>query len=316
MYSYILLEKYCMLNNLTERYLFMKISDKTYGSLLIHLAVFFWGFSFIPQKILLQSGFSSLYIVFFRFSFILLCVFFIKDVTFNTIKRGFFLGLVLFSAILTQVYSLKYLDVSVSAFLLSTNMVLIPIFNYILFKKKITIFNILAMFSAGIGVIFFNQSTHSIEFSWNIGILLALLSSLCFTLHIIFTNHFVDKESSPFQLHIFQSLFALVAVSIFVFFLDDFPQVWNLATISSIIFVGFVGTVVAYGMLAYGQKLTQDPLKTGLIMSLHPVWTFIFAIILLNESLTTNKLLGIFFIAFGVFLCEWESLKKYYLLKK
>ncbi len=217
---------------------------------------------------------------------------------------------------LTQVYGLRDLDVSVSSFLVSTSMVLIPILNYILFKKKITIFNILAVFSAGIGVVFFNQGTSSVEFSWNSSVLLTLLSSFCFTLHIVFTSHFVDNDSPPFQLHIFQSLFALVAVSIFVLFLEDFPKVWNTETISSVIFIGFVGTVVAYGMLAYGQKLTQDPLKTGLIMSLEPVWTFIFAIILLSESLTTNKLLGIFFIAFGIFLCEWQSLKKSYLLKK
>ena len=290
----------------------MAMSKNTLGTLLLHMVAFLWGFSFIPQKMLVTAGFPPFYTIALRFSFIfLLFIFFRKQIkiTKNTLLYGFTLGSMLLFAFATQTIGLQNLDASISAFLTSSSIVAIPILGAIFFKKAITKYNVFAIICTMIGVFIFNFQK-GVSFAWSPSILITLLCSLGFTFHIVFSNYFLEKGESPVTLHFLQSMFVSILAWIFALGFETFPTTWNSTTILAILYLGIFASLINYGIQLLGQDLTKDPLKAGLIISLEPAWAFIFAIVTLGETLSIHKMLGILFISCGIIFCEWEAIKK------
>lgn len=290
----------------------MAMSKKILGTLLLHTAAFLWGFSFIPQKILITTGFPPFYTTAFRFSFILLIFFhFKKQIKFTkyTIFYGFILGSMLVLSFITQTIGLIDLDASISAFITNSSVVLIPIFGALFFRKTINKYNIFAIICTIIGVFIFNFQK-GIVFTWSPSILITLLCSLGFTFHIIFSNYFLEKGESPITLHFLQSVFVALLSWIFAFHFEVFPTNWNLTNIASLLYLGIFASIISYGLQLLGQHLTKDTLKVGLITSLEPAWAFVFALLSLGETITLHKILGISFISCGIMFCEWEAIKK------
>lgn len=281
------------------------------GTLLLNITAFLWGTSFIPQKYLITVGIPPFYMIAFRFSLISLLFFFIRRhrISRRTFLHGMFLGFLLFIAFSTQTYGLKNLDISVSAFLTSMSIVFIPIFNFFLFKKRITKFHILAIIVALIGAFMFNYKKDVI-FAWSPSIILTLICSVAFTLHIIYSGVFIEKGESALNLHFFQCVFTALFSLIAGVFTETLPKNWTSTSIFAILYLGIVASILCYGLQIFGQKLIKSPLKAGLIISLEPAWAFVLSIFIFGEIITIPKMIGINFIALGIILCEWKPLLK------
>ncbi len=283
------------------------------GTLMLHIAAFIWGTAFIFQKILVTEGIPPFYTTAMRFCFIGVVFFFYRNFKFNktALMHGGIMGLLLTIGIITQTYGLAYIDASVSAFLTSISLILIPVFNYAMFKKRINKYNIYAIISALIGVILFNQQSGESAGSIDFGIVITLIGSLAFTLHIVLSSHFLEKNGeSPMSLHIIQCIVVAVLCFVLAFSVETFPANWTYISIFSIVYLGLFSSVLGFGAQALGQFLTKNPLKAGLIISLEPGWAFVLSIPLLGEQLTAGKALGILFIGFGIVFCEWETILK------
>jgi len=285
---------------------------KIYGLLSLYMASLLWGSAYIAQKILVDFGIPPFYMVGFRMSFTLIMIGFIykQKISKITLIRGMIMGFILFLVFSLQTYGLRYLDSSVSSFISSLNLVLIPIINTILFKYHFTFINMISILIALVGVYFFNI-TEDMVFEWNIGMLLTLLCALVIAFQLVYANYFLIDEN-PQQLATLQNLFCGLFAFIFAFIFegfDQFPMIWSTKAILAILYLGIVASVLCFNLLAIGQKYIKDLVKVGLILALQPLFTVLIAIPLLGEELNTFKIIGMLCIIGGIILDEVFSSK-------
>lgn len=288
--------------------------DEKIGTIAIYLASFFWGSAFVAQKILVDAGIPPFYMVGLRMSFTIILILFIlkKQMKLSTIKRSAMMGFVIFLVFSLQTYGLKTLDSSVSSFITSLNLVLIPIINRIFFRSIITIPNIVSIFIALVGVYFFNI-TDNFVFVLNIGMILTLMCAVMCAVQLVYNSHFL-KDEDPIQFTTMQNLFCGVYAFIFAFFFEGgisgFPRNWDRSSLFSIIYLGLIASVSCFLLLAIGQKKVCNIVKVGLIMAMQPLFTTIMAVLLLGEQLTLFKIIGMFCIVFAIGIDEYSMMKQ------
>ncbi|MGL5955429.1 MAG: DMT family transporter [Brevinema sp.] len=274
----------------------------------LYLASFFWGSAFVAQKILVDAGISPFYMIGIRTLFSLLLIFLIikMPIALRTVKKSSIMGFLVFLVFATQTYGLKTLDSSVSAFITSLNLVLIPFFNSMMYRSKILISNIISIFIALIGVYFFNLSDN-FQFVWNIGMLLTVFCAIFCAIQLVVGNQLIKGEN-PLQMAVFQNIFCSLYAFIFVFLLrEPFPSNWNTINIIALCYLGLIATALCFLLLAVGQHYIKDVVKVGLIMSLQPIFTIIIAIPLLGEQITLFKIIGILCVITAIFIDEYST---------
>ncbi|MGL4676654.1 MAG: DMT family transporter [Brevinema sp.] len=274
----------------------------------LYLASFFWGSAFVAQKILVDAGISPFYMIGIRMLFSLLLVGFIRKIPIapKTIKKSLVMGFIIFLVFALQTYGLKTIESSVSSFITSLNLVLIPFFNFILYRSKILISNIISIFIALIGVYFFNLSD-SFHFIWSIGMILTLFCAVFCAIQLVVGNQLIKGEH-PFQMAVFQNIFCSLYAFIFaLLFREPFPTNWNSSTIFALSYLGVIASSLCFVLLSIGQHYIKDVVKVALIMSLQPIFTIIIAIFLLGEQLTFFKIIGIVCVIVAIFIDEYFS---------
>lgn len=283
---------------------------KLIGTIVLYIASFCWGSAFIAQKILVDLGIPPFFTIGLRFSIAILLLFFIdlKKINKNTIYHGIILGIMIFLVFSLQTYGLKTIDSSVSAFITGLNLVFIPIISVILFKHKINMIHIVAVFISLLGTYFFNIREGTL-FIWNTGVFLTLLCAVGVAFQLSYGDIFYKEEQYPFYLVIIQNATCSVIAFIFGFFLESFPLEWTMPAILSLIYLALIASLLAYGLLAIGQKLEDNIIKVGVILAMQPLFTVVISVFFFDEILTIYKALGIICIVFAIMLTEWQIIK-------
>lgn len=285
---------------------------KLIGTVVLYIASFCWGSAFIAQKILVDLGIPPFFTIGLRFSIAILLLFFIdfKKINKYTIYHGIILGIMIFLVFSLQTYGLKTIDSSVSAFITGLNLVFIPIISVILFKHKINMIHIIAVFISLLGTYFFNIREGTL-FMWNTGVFLTLLCAVGVAFQLSYGNIFYKEEQYPFYLVIIQNATCSVIAFIFGFFLESFPLGWTMPAILSLIYLALIASLLAYGLLAIGQKLEDNIIKVGIILAMQPLFTVVISVFFFGETLTIYKVFGIICIVFAILLTEWQIIKSH-----
>lgn len=285
---------------------------KLIGTVVLYIASFCWGSAFIAQKILVDLGIPPFFTIGLRFSIAILLLFFIdfKKINKYTIYHGIILGIMIFLVFSLQTYGLKTIDSSVSAFITGLNLVFIPIISVILFKHKINMIHIIAVFISLLGTYFFNIREGTL-FMWNTGVFLTLLCAVGVAFQLSYGNIFYKEEQYPFYLVIIQNATCSVIAFIFGFFLESFPLGWTMPAILSLIYLALIASLLAYGLLAIGQKLEDNIIKVGIILAMQPLFTVVISVFFFGETLTIYKVFGIICIVFAIMLTEWQIIKSH-----
>ncbi|SFB89082.1 EamA domain-containing membrane protein RarD [Brevinema andersonii] len=285
---------------------------KLIGTIVLYIASFCWGSAFIAQKILVDLSVPPFFTIGLRFSIAILLLFFIdfKKISKYTIYHGIVLGIMIFLVFSLQTYGLKTIDSSVSAFITGLNLVFIPIISIILFKHKINMIHIIAVCISLLGTYFFNIREGTL-FIWNTGVFLTLLCAIGVAFQLSYGNIFYKEEKYPFYLVIIQNATCSVIAFIFGFFLESFPQQWTMPAIFSLIYLALIASLLAYGLLAIGQKLEDNIIKVGIILAMQPLFTVFISVFFFGEMLTIYKMLGIICIVFAIMLTEWQIIKSH-----
>lgn len=285
---------------------------KIIGTIVLYIASFCWGSAFIAQKILVDLGIPPFFTIGLRFSIAILLLFFIdfKKISKYTIYHGIILGIMIFLVFSLQTYGLKTIDSSVSAFITGLNLVFIPIIGIILFKHKINVIHIIAVCISLLGTYFFNIREGTF-FIWNTGVFLTLLCAIGVAFQLSYGNIFYKEEKYPFYLVIIQNATCSIIAFIFGFFLESFPLQWTMPAILSLIYLALIASLLAYGLLAIGQKLEDNIIKVGIILAMQPLFTVFISVFFFGEMLTIYKTLGIICIVFAIMLTEWQIIKSH-----
>ena len=174
--------------------------QKTVGQLLLLLTCFLWGTSFFVLDKTLDR-LPVLFVLFVRFFTSAVILFIIGFKRFLHLKKrtafiGLLLGATLATAYLFQTYGLKWENPVVTpgenAFLTSTYTVMVPFMCWIFFRKKPSVFSIIAAAVCVVGIAFVNVTDTGLTFGP--GQVLSLISAVFFGLQILIISRFVNKD--------------------------------------------------------------------------------------------------------------------------
>lgn len=276
---------------------------------LIGLVAMAWGSSYL----LMKEGLGtippfSLIALRFLIAFFAVSLLFrekIKQTKPRTLLRGSILGLFLFGLFAFLIHGMQTTSTSNAGFLTSTTVVLVPVFHALITRRlpnrPIVIGTLLTM--TGIGFMTLQQSMtlHS-------GDVLCLIGAVVYAFHILLTADFTKKEDGLllgiWQLG-FAGLYGLICTMLFETpTLPAAPSQWmavlGLALICSAF--GFVAQPMA-------QKYTT-PEHTGLLFSLEPLFSALFAFLFLQETLSAKGYFGAALMMAGVLVASASPEKK------
>ncbi|MGH0677166.1 DMT family transporter [Bacillus luti] len=269
-----------------------------------------WGSSYLFMKVGLETVPSfSLVALRFGIAFLVCVAVFCKQfrsIHFVTLRYGFILGFLLFVVSSSVILGLKTTSASNAGFLASLTVIFIPLLSIVLFKDRLSYRLIISSLVAmtGIGLLTLNN-----QLTLNSGDLLCILAAFFYAFHIIVTGR-AAKVANTLQLGILQLGFAGGFGILFALIFEK-PQLpstkesWIAVLVLSIVCSAF-----AYIIQAMAQKYTT-PTHTGLIFSLEPVFSAIFAYLFMNEVLPLKGYIGALLILSGVILAEIKVKRKH-----
>ena len=205
----------------------------------------------------------------------------------NTIIGGICCGSFLTAASLFQQMGVVYTTAGKAGFITAMYMLLVPISNFVFFKKKNTW---LVWTGVLIGVIGMYLLCIKDGFSLTYGDSLVCICALLFSGHILCCDHFVQL-GNPIQISAIQFLTTAVISSIIAWIVEAPSPEKILSAAIPILYCGIVSGGIGYTLQMVAQKYT-DPTIASLLMSLESVFAVIAGAILLGERMTSRELAG------------------------
>lgn len=308
-----------MKNNSTS-----KFSQKYSSEAALLLMVVLWGATFVIIKESLDDISSMLFIAIrFMFASLFLAPFLFiqrKKLNKNAVLPGIILGLLTFSAFAAQTVGLKYTSATKSAFLTGTAVVMIPIFQFIIEKKKPSRAGIAGTSIVFIGILFLSSGGDSIfnfvnelGANFNAGDWLTLLCAALFALYVIYIDVYSPKYD--FWVLVFLQIFVtsilgfITAALFYAIDLETLKFEYNSYLAFALFYTAFFTTFLAVIIQTKFQK-NVTPTKAGIIYSFEPIFAAVFAFFLLNEKITNFGLIGSSLIFAGLILSEVFDNKK------
>ncbi len=279
------------------------------ADLMLLMITVFWGASYILTKLALDvlQPFN-LTAVRFIIAFIVSAHVFYKNILKSdktTVKYALILAIILFGVFISMTFGLKYTTASNAGFLVSLSVVFIPILSALFLKQKIEKKAIIGVCIAPIGIALLTLNS---QLSVNSGDLLCTLCALLFAIHVVATGVFTQKVDS-----IALGVLQLGFVGLFSLLVSMFTETVKLpsTTVSwvSILSLSILCTAVGYIVQTTAQQYTSAT-HTGLILSLEPVFSAIFAFAILGEILSLRGYAGAAILLFSVLIAEVDFKKK------
>lgn len=270
-----------------------------------------WGLAFVAQK-KASENITPLYLNGIRFLIagillIPIVIYVIKKKNATTLSLGktilvgFLTGLFLGIASNIQQFGIERTTAGKAGFLTAMYIVLVPVFTFIVFKKKLTIMQIIGIVVAvvGLGLISLKK-----DFTINVGDLLCMLGAVFFTIEIMIVDYY-SKKIDPFLLSMI--CFLTVGVLSLTFALPfetktfSFEKLGN--AIVPLLFLAIGSSCIAYTLQNLGQKRI-DGTPASLLLSLESVFALGFGILILNDRLNINEWIGCVLLLAGVFIVQ------------
>lgn len=285
------------------------------ADMMLLLVTFFWGLSYLFINISLRDM-DPFTLNAYRFlgAFFLISIFsFRKLISANrkTVKKGVVNGVLLALVYCLTTFGVKYTTVSNAAFLAATPVIIIPVMEFLAFRKippkKIAAAVLLCI----IGVMFLTlKEDFSLNMSHLRGDFDSLLTGVFYSVEIIYSGKAVqDPEVDPFDL----GLIGMGSAGVCTLFMSIFfgaPHLpADLHTAFAVLFLCVFCTGAAYIIQPVAQQYTE-PSHVGIIFSLEPVFAGIVAFIAEGEVLTMRGYLGEVLMLAALLLMEVNPKKK------
>jgi len=196
------------------------------------------------------------------------------------------------------------LSTGIIGFISSMYLVIVPIIEFFIFKRKLGLKIWLSILLAYVGLfILFDIK----EFKINIYELLLLVVALFFAFEIIIVDRFTIKNDA---MHLMTGAFILsFIINLICALLFETSTIENIKNaLPYILFLGVVVSVIGYGLQGIGQK-EIDSVTSTLVLSLESVISVFCGWIFFKQTLTLNEWIGCLVIFIGVTLSQYFSLK-------
>ncbi len=205
----------------------------------------------------------------------------------NTIIGGICCGSFLTAASLFQQMGVVYTTAGKAGFITAMYMLLVPIINFVFFKKKNTW---LVWTGVLVGVLGMYLLCITDGFSLTYGDTLVCICALLFSGHILCCDHFVQL-GNPIRISAIQFAAAAVISTIAAFLAEEPSWQKIISAAIPILYCGIVSGGIGYTLQMVAQRYT-DPTIASLLMSLESVFAVIAGALLLGERMTARELAG------------------------
>jgi drug/metabolite transporter (DMT)-like permease len=282
------------------------------------LTMLFWGLSFVWSTIVFKY-YDPLTTIFLRLviSSAILILYIKAFKLGEKIERkdyGFFLLCSLFNPFLYflgENYGLKLTSPSISAVVIATIPVFTPIAAAFILKERLTLINIMGIVLSFTGIlIMIVKPDMSIEAS-PAGFGLLMLAVLTAVIYSILIKKLVTRYK-PITIITAQNILGIVYFLPFFLFLtlDDFLSVTpNFELISSLLQLAIFASSLAF---IFFTKVIRSigVSKANVFSNLIPVFTAIFSVILVSETFSSRKIIGILIIMSGILVAQIKRKRK------
>ena len=289
---------------------------RTYGS--ITLATLFWAFSFIWFKIA-NEAYRPLTIVYLRLiiSVLLLSLFLYATGRFEKIKkkdRKYFLLMSFFEPFLYFIgesIGLTYVSSTTASVIIATIPVFTAIGGWIMYKEKLKLINYAGIALSLSGVMIFVLNSSGVLTLDPKGLALLFLAVISASGYTLVLKRLAGNYHPIYIVNVQNIIGAILFLPIilvyeveyfkdFVFNSRSFVAIIELAVFAS------CGAFILFGFAVRKLGVTRANVFSNLI----PVFTAIFAFLILKDRFTTQNILGMLIVITGLFLSQWKRRPK------
>ncbi len=274
------------------------------------LMTLIWGGTFVSIKSALVY-ISPLLLMAFRFSsafifFIILNPVKLSILNKSVLLRGFALGILMFLGYGLQTVGLNYTTASRSGFITYFYALLVPVFQFMILRKKPLVINLLGLALAFSGLTLITGGLDSA--SMNRGDMLTLLSAASYGIYVVLLNLWSNDEDAAVLTGIQLLITALISFAVSPileepFFHSSFTLWGNL------LYLSLLGSVVAVYIMTRFQTYIS-PTRAAILYSLEPVFSVILAVLILKEHFSILQFGGACLIITGVLMSEIFEIRK------
>ena len=222
-----------------------------------------------------------------------------------TILGGISCGVVLSLASITQQMGLVYTTAGKAGFITSLYMVIVPIFNFLLFRKRNPLIVWMAVVLGVIGL-YLLCATDGIRLSR--GDTLVVICAFLFAAHILCADRFVD-DGDPVAISAIQFTVCAVICTIGAFIFEEPTWEKVVSAAVPILFCGLLSSCLGYTLQIVAQKMT-DPTSASLILSLESVFAVLSGALLLGEKMSGREIVGCVIMFIAIIMVQIPTLKK------
>jgi len=285
------------------------VNKQIRADLMLLMITVFWGASYMLTKIGLGVlDPFNLTALRFVIAFCVSAIVFYRHILktdMKTVKYALILALILFGVFISMTFGLEYTTASNAGFLVSLSVVFIPIISVVFLKHKIEIKLIAGVCLAIIGIALLTLND---QLQVGGGDLLCILCALLFAVHIIVTGVYTQKVDS-IALSVIQLGFVGLFSVVFSVFTETVKLPQSGLSWFAVLALSILCTAVGYIVQTTAQQYTSAT-HTGLILSLEPVFSAVFAYIFLGEVLSNRGYIGAVILLGSVLVAEVDFKKK------
>lgn len=280
----------------------MRIMNKQLqANFLIVLVALFWGSTyFLTKMAVAELEPFNLTALRFGTAFIITALFFFKRIRKadrTVIKYSIILGVLAVIAVLSMTFGVQYTTASNAGFLISLSVVMIPLISVVVLKKKIKAKLLLSVILATIGIVCLTLNE---QLTINKGDILCILCATSFAVQVLIMER-IPKTADSVAIGALQLGITAVVNFILSFSLENFTVPSDLKVWGVIVILGVFCTAFCYIIQIYALKNTSA-IQAGIILSLEPVFSAIFAYIFLGELLSKQGYIGAILLFISVIL--------------
>ncbi len=292
----------------------MKIKSYKYECMLVGCAML-WGLQFSMLKFVGETfDATTLLLIKFSLSALILVLIDFKNIRFQNTRmvvHSILLGVLVATHTYFQTVGLANTNPANSSFIITTNVIYVPIIMFFLFGKKpsknmvIGLVSITAGFLFISGIVTLNPLSFQLKLGY--GDLLSLICAILTAVYMVYFNFLSSNydEKSVNIIHLAAAAVTMLIVWAFVGIFGEYKMDFtNVPAVIGLMYCGIFSGGIASLLLAKGTAKVEAS-KTAILCGLEPVFATIFAAILtvfipaLDGKLTVAIVLGGALILYG-----------------
>ena len=234
----------------------------------------------------------------------------LKRITKKMLLPSVGVGLILALHSYLQVEGLKYTSAANSGFITSTNVIFVPLFMFLFFRKKPARHILIGLAAIIAGFIFISGIVTVFPFSFNLtafnfGDFLTLLCAIFTAIYMIVFNFLSAKYEEELVNFLHMGGACIGMWAIWLFIPNKAMDFSSVGAVLGTVYCGVFASAAAFLLLAKATAKLEAS-KVAILCSLEPIFATLFAFIFFGDSITLTTAIGGILILFGVLYSSIE----------